>query len=60
MAIGNWSGTCNRISSMNNKTLLIAGKEDVLVPPGKSEYLASKISNSKLILVDGAGYALMF
>ena len=60
MAIGKWEGSCSRISSINNKTLVIAGKEDVLVPPVNSEYLASKISNSKLVLVDGAGHALMF
>lgn len=60
IAIGKWEGTCSRISSINNKTLVIAGNEDVLVPPVNSEYLASKIPNSKLILVDGAGHALMF
>jgi len=60
MAIGKWEGTCSRISSINNKTLVIAGKEDMLVPPANSEYVASKISNSKLVLVDGAGHGLMF
>ena len=60
MAIGEWEGTCEKILSIKNKTLVIAGKEDALVPPKNSEYLASKIPNSKLVLVDNAGHGLMF
>lgn len=59
VAIGQWEGTCNRTPYLNHETLVIAGMNDVILPPENSQYLASKLPNSKLILVATAGHALM-
>lgn len=38
--------------------LVVTGTEDVLVPPANSNYLASKLPNSELLRIPGAGHAL--
>lgn len=41
-------------------TLVIGGREDLVVPPHHQEMLAEKIPNSKLKFFDKAGHGLMF
>jgi pimeloyl-ACP methyl ester carboxylesterase len=40
--------------------LLIAGEEDVLVPPANSIYLKDQLPNAELKLIEGNGHGLMF
>ncbi|MBI4858403.1 MAG: alpha/beta hydrolase [Acetobacterium woodii] len=59
-AINKWEGTCNRIPFLHHETLVIDGNDDLILPSENSEYLASKLPNSKLVLIAEAGHALMF
>lgn len=60
MAIGKWNGLEERFGTLTHPTLLIAGKEDVLVPPSNSTYLKEKLPNATLTLVENTGHGLMF
>lgn len=59
-AINKWEGSCNRIPFLQHETLVIDGKEDLILPSENAEYLASKLPNSKLVLIAEAGHGLMF
>src|SRR5574341_864788 len=48
-----------RIAEIRAPTLVLCGREDRLTPVKYSEFLASKIPNARLILIDGAGHAVM-
>ncbi len=48
-----------RVSDIRSPTLIICGRQDRLTPVKYAEYLASKIPNSRLVLVDGAGHSVM-
>ncbi len=48
-----------RVSEIRAPTVIICGRQDRLTPIKYSEYLASKIANSRLVLVDGAGHSVM-
>ncbi|MDD3307939.1 MAG: alpha/beta hydrolase [Acetobacterium sp.] len=59
-AINKWEGSCNRIPFLKHETLVIDGKDDLILPSENSAYLASKLPNPKLILIPEAGHGLMF
>lgn len=59
-AINKWEGSCNRLPFLQHETLVIDGKDDLILPSENAEYLASKLPNSKLILIAEAGHGLMF
>ncbi|KAF5082180.1 MAG: alpha/beta hydrolase [Acetobacterium sp. MES1] len=59
-AINKWEGSCNRIPFLKHETLVIDGKDDLILPSENAEYLASRLPNSKLILIPEAGHGLMF
>jgi len=60
MAIGEWKGLEKRLSLLSHRTLLVAGKEDVLVPPANSLYLKEKLPKSDIELIEGTGHGFMF
>ena len=60
MAIGAWKGCCDRLGEINSPTLVIAGADDVLVPPQNARYLAGKVPNAQLVLSENGGHGLMF
>ncbi len=60
LAIGEWKGLEEQLSTLNHHTLLIAGKEDVLIPPDNSIYLKEKLPNSDIELIEGTGHGFMF
>lgn len=59
-AINKWEGSCNRIPFLQHETLVIDGKDDLILPSENAQYLASKLPNSKLVLIAEAGHGLMF
>jgi pimeloyl-ACP methyl ester carboxylesterase len=59
-AIGDWKGCCDRLGSISNPTLVIAGSEDQLVPPQNARFLAEKIPGARLVLMEKTGHGLMF
>jgi pimeloyl-ACP methyl ester carboxylesterase len=60
MAIGAWKGCCDRLGEIDSPTLVIAGADDVMVPPQNARYLASKVPNAQLVLSENGGHGLMF
>lgn len=60
MAIGKWEGLGERLATLTHPTLLIAGKEDALVPPTNSNYLKDRLPNAELSLIENTGHGLMF
>lgn len=55
----NWSGVCNQLSKVTVPTLVVAGTEDVAVPPANSLIIAQKIPGVWLVQIKGAGHGLM-
>lgn len=47
----------NSVERINCPTLVIAGEKDRLMPPDAAAYLANKISNSQLQVINGASHA---
>lgn len=60
MAIANWRASPQRLSGIRAPTLLIAGANDVLVPPQNSGYLKDHIPGAQCVEIDDAGHGLMF
>ena len=52
--------TLERLSSITAPTLVIVGTEDRLINPVSSEVIAGKISNAKLVKVEGGSHAFNF
>ncbi len=59
-AIEEWDGVCTKLPEVTQKTLLLCGSEDVMVPPDNSRYLAQQIPHAILEIVPGAGHGLMY
>lgn len=56
LAMASRTDTTESLAKINFPTLIICGSEDKLSPPDVMKSLANKISNSKFILVEGAGH----
>jgi pimeloyl-ACP methyl ester carboxylesterase len=50
--------TYDRLPTINRPTLVIAGKEDVLLPYKNDEIIAKRIPKAKLILYDNVGHGM--
>ncbi len=48
-----------RVGDIRVPTLIICGRQDQMTPPKYSEFLAAKIPNARLVLVEGAGHYVM-
>jgi pimeloyl-ACP methyl ester carboxylesterase len=60
MAIGNWDGSCDRLPEIKNQTLLVAGADDILVPPKNSQYMVGRIPRAQLTILEKGGHGIMF
>src|SRR5215207_6578428 len=60
LASGTWKGSCDRLSSIMQPTLLIVGDQDLLAPPANSVMMAQRIPNSWLVLLEGTGHGAMW
>ncbi len=58
-AITSWEGTCNRLKNITNPTMVLVGTDDVITVPENSIFMASKITGSWLIQMEGGGHAVM-
>ena len=45
-----------KLKEIQTPTLILQGKEDILIPPGNAEILAKGISGAKLIMLDNAAH----
>jgi 3-oxoadipate enol-lactonase len=53
------SDTSERLGGIHCPTLVMVGQQDILTPIKFSEQLAQGITNSKLVMIDGAGHGLI-
>ena len=49
----------SRLENLKIPTLVLHGKQDILMPPGNAELIADAIPNTKLKYYKGAGHALL-
>jgi pimeloyl-ACP methyl ester carboxylesterase len=52
--------TVDEVKNIRNKTLVITGDADLMVPMKNSQYLASQIPGSKLAVIPGGGHGYGF
>lgn len=52
--------TWDRLPQISAPTLILAGKDDQLIPADNSRILASRIRNAKLVLFEGAGHGYLW
>lgn len=55
-AIQTWQGTYNRLPNLQHKTLVLHGKEDILLPVGNAELFRQTIPDAKVVLYDDCGH----
>jgi pimeloyl-ACP methyl ester carboxylesterase len=60
LASATWKGACDRLSSIMQPTLVIAGDQDLLAPAVNSIMMAQRIPNSWLVIIQGTGHGMMF
>jgi pimeloyl-ACP methyl ester carboxylesterase len=60
LATATWKGTCDRLHSITQRTLVIAGDQDLLAPAANSVMMAQRIPNSWLVIIQGTGHGMMF
>jgi pimeloyl-ACP methyl ester carboxylesterase len=56
----NWQSTCDRVESITQPTLVIAGSEDEATPAPNSLSMAELIPGSWYVQIDGGGHGLMY
>src|SRR5215211_2054828 len=59
LASATWKGTCDRLPSITQRTLLIVGDQDLLAPAANSVMMAQRIPNSWLVIMQGTGHGMM-
>lgn len=59
-ALFRWSGSYDRLPQVRCPALVIAGADDVVIPPENSRILAGRIPGARLELVPGAGHGLQY
>lgn len=59
-AIERWEGSRDRLGLLETPTLLLCGKEDVLVPPENSLLMAGLLPKATLRILPKTGHGLMF
>ncbi len=59
VAIYQWPGSYDRLDRIKAPTLIVAGMEDLIVPPENSLILANRINGSWLVRLENAGHGLV-
>lgn len=54
----NWSGVCDKLTSVSSPTLIITGTEDHAIPTANSLVIAAKIPGAWLVQIKDAGHGL--
>jgi pimeloyl-ACP methyl ester carboxylesterase len=63
LATSTWAaqgGSCDRLSSITQPTLLIVGDQDVVLPATNSIMMAQRIPNSWLVIIQGTGHGMVW
>lgn len=59
-AVANWPGIYDQLSSIKVPTMMMAGTEDEVIPPGNALILAKQIPASWLVRFRGGGHGMMY
>ena len=59
-AIDGWEGTAGRLGEIASPTLLLTGAEDALVVPENARYMAERLLQAELAIIENGGHGLMF
>jgi pimeloyl-ACP methyl ester carboxylesterase len=59
-AIVTWRGTCDRLNTISQPTMVIVGTNDKLTVPANSLLMTEKIPAAWLVQIRGGGHGLMF
>jgi pimeloyl-ACP methyl ester carboxylesterase len=59
LAIASWDGSYDRLPAIISPTLLVTGTEDIIIPPGNSGIIASRISVAWTSYLRGGGHGVM-
>ncbi len=59
LASATWKGSCDKLPSMTQRTLVIVGDQDLLAPAANSIMMAQRIPNSWLVIMQGTGHGMM-
>jgi len=59
-AVANWPGIYDQLPSIKTPTLVMAGTEDQVIPPGNALLLVEQIPASWLVRFRGGGHGMMF
>jgi pimeloyl-ACP methyl ester carboxylesterase len=59
-AVTNWPGIYKQLPSIMTPTLIMAGTDDEVIPPGNALILAEQIPASWLVRFKGGGHGMMF
>ncbi|MDD3460550.1 MAG: alpha/beta hydrolase, partial [Mesotoga sp.] len=57
---GSWSGTFERLKSIESDTLIITGTDDIIVPAKNSLILAEAIEGSWLVKLNNGGHGAIY
>jgi pimeloyl-ACP methyl ester carboxylesterase len=60
LATATWKGSCDRLPSITQRTLLIVGDQDLLTPAANSIMMAQRIPHSWLVIIQGTGHGIMW
>lgn len=55
-----WEGVCPDLHTIRSKTLIIAGEEDIVIPPENAEILAAAIPDATLHILSGQAHGMIF
>jgi pimeloyl-ACP methyl ester carboxylesterase len=58
-AITKWNGTCDRLASITQPTMVLVGTDDVLTVPANSILITERIPGAWLVQIKGGGHAMM-
>jgi pimeloyl-ACP methyl ester carboxylesterase len=58
-AITKWNGTCDRLASIIQPTMVLVGTDDVLTVPANSILITEKIPGAWLVQIKSGGHAMM-
>jgi pimeloyl-ACP methyl ester carboxylesterase len=58
LASGTWKGSCDRLPTITQPTLLIVGDQDLLAPAANSVMMAQRIPHSWLVIIEGTGHGM--
>ncbi|HKI09984.1 MAG TPA: alpha/beta hydrolase [Nitrososphaeraceae archaeon] len=58
LAAATWKGSCDRLPTITQPTLLIVGDQDLLAPAANSVMMAQRIPHSWLVIIQGTGHGM--